>query len=244
MARTRLDVHYAVPTQLPPLLANREVAAILVSSIVGLRTPSARVVKGACVGSFGPVHSVRLFSKVPLPEIRSLALDQSSMTSNTLAQILLKELHGIQPVAKAEPPDLSQMLDKHDAALLIGDNGMRADGSGLNVMDLGEAWTTWTGLPFVWAMWLGGQDLTTEVATHLIRSRDEALEDRDSLVKDAVERFGFTEEVTRNYLCNTMTYDFDARHEAALRVFGEFALAHDVITEMCMPEWVTGELTV
>lgn len=244
VARTTLDVHYAVPTELPPLLANREVAAILVSSIVGLRTPSARVVKGACVGSFGPVHSVRLFSKVPLHKIRSLALDQSSMTSNTLAQILLKELHGIQPVAIAEPPELSKMLSKHDAALLIGDNGMRADGTGLHIMDLGDAWTNWTGLPFVWAMWLGGQDLTPEIADHLVIARKQAVANLDEVVPEAVERFGFTEEVTRHYLSKTMTYDFDARHEAALRVFGEFALAHGVITEMCMPGWVSGELAV
>lgn len=244
VARTNLDVHYAVPTELPPLLANREVAAILVSSIVGLRTPSARVVHGACVGSNGPVFSVRLFSKMPFGDIRSLALDQSSMTSNTLAQILLKELHRVSPDAKPEPPDLDAMLEKHDAAILIGDNGMRAEGSGLHIMDLGEAWTNWTGLPFVWAMWLGGQDLTTDIASHLIQAREEALGDMEPIIGEAVLRFGFTEEVTRNYLTKTMTYDFDARHEAALRVFGEFALAHGVITEMCMPEWVEGGLAV
>ncbi|MBL8059196.1 MAG: menaquinone biosynthesis protein [Chthonomonas sp.] len=244
VARTTLDVHYAVPTELPPLLANREVAAILVSSIVGLRTPSARVVRGACVGSNGPVFSVRLFSKVPIVEIRSLALDQSSMTSNTLAQILLKELYRVSPEAQPEPPNLEEMLAKHDAAILIGDNGMRAQGSGLHVMDLGEAWTSWTGLPFVWAMWLGGPDLTTEIAAHLIHARQDALNNMEPIIDEAVERFGFSEEVTRSYLCNTMTYDFDARHEAALRVFGEFALAHGVIAEMCMPEWVEGGLAV
>lgn len=240
VARTELEVQYAVPSQLPPLLNQGQVAAILVSSIAGLRMPRARVVRGACIGSFGPVSSVRLFSKVPFEQIRTLALDQSSMTSNTLAQILLRELYDNSPVASPMPPDLTIMLAHHDAAILIGDIGMRAEGSDLHVMDLGEAWTNWTGLPFVWAMWLGAEDLTPDIADHLVKARQEAQSHPEAIIQEAIERFGFTEEVTRRYLTETMAYDFDDRHDAALRVFGEFALAHGVITEMCMPEWVYG----
>ena len=166
------------------------------------------------------------------------------ISSGSVSYTHLRELYKIRPDAQPEAPDLPSMLSKHDAAILIGDNGMRAEGSGLHIMDLGETWTNWTGLPFVWAMWLGGQDLTTDIASHLIQAREEALANMEPIIREAEERFGFSEEVTRSYLTKTMTYDFDARHEAALRVFGEFALAHGVITEMCMPEWVEGGLAV
>jgi predicted solute-binding protein len=42
--------------------------------------------------------------------------------------------------------------------VIIGDKGFEADGTGLIDIDLGNAWTDMTGLPFVWAMWLGKKE--------------------------------------------------------------------------------------
>jgi chorismate dehydratase len=50
-------------------------------------------------------------------------------------------------------PDMEAMLADHDAALMIGDQSMRARKEGLLVMDLAEEWFGWTGLPFVFALW-------------------------------------------------------------------------------------------
>ncbi len=152
-----VEVIYEVPSKLPALLDSGEVDAILVSSIELLRRNDLLMVADVGIMSYGPVKSVRLLSKVPLTEIKSLALDQSSMTSNILAQIILAE-NGVFPICDTVPPDQSNMLDSHDACVIIGDNGFKADGTGLVDIDLGEAWTDMTGLPFVWALWLGKKD--------------------------------------------------------------------------------------
>ena len=49
------------------------------------------------------------------------------------------------------------MLGVADAALLIGDPALRIDPAayGVEKIDLGEAWRTLTGLPFVYAAWTG-----------------------------------------------------------------------------------------
>ena len=80
---------YDVPSRLPALLDSGEVDAILVSSIEYLRREDLVVIGEVGIMSNGPVASVRMLSKVPLEEIQTLALDESSMTSNMLAQIIL-----------------------------------------------------------------------------------------------------------------------------------------------------------
>ena len=149
-----VEVIYDIPSRLPALLDSGEVDAILVSSIELLRRDDLLPVAVVGIMSYGSVKSVRILSKVPLTEIKTLALDQSSLTSNILAQIILAE-QGVFPTTETLSPDAPNMLAKHDACVLIGDKGFEADGTGLVDIDLGQAWTDMTGLPFVWAMWLG-----------------------------------------------------------------------------------------
>ncbi len=234
----QVQVRYAVPSQLPAWLGSGEVHAILVSSIEALRRPGARVAAGVSISSQDAVESVRLFSRVPFEEIQTLALDQSSMTSNALAQILLAERFGIKPIASPMPPDLDLMLASHDAGLLIGDNGMRADGDGLHVLDLGEAWHELTNLPFVWAMWLGQGGLEDELAELLQDAKIAGVADVESLIPEASERFAFNASVTRSYLTQTMDYDLTPDHLKGLEKFGSLCIVHGLLPSFTMPECV------
>ncbi len=165
--KSPVRVRYDIPSRLPALLATGEADAILVSSVDALLMQGRRMAEGVCIGSHGPVKSVRLFSKVPPSDITSLALDDSSMTSNRLAQVVLRERFEIQPSTHPHTPDLTEMLDGHDACVLIGDIGMTSPSEGLHVLDLGEEWRRLTGKPFVWAAWVGQERLTPELALWL-----------------------------------------------------------------------------
>lgn len=160
-----IDLLFDVPSRLPALLESGRADAVLVSSVAALQTGK-RVAGGVCIGSFGKVESVKLISRMPLAEVRSVALDQSSMTSNLLAQIVLRQA-GAEFSAEAQPPAPELMLANHDACVVIGDIGMTAAVDGALVTDLGEAWTSSTGLPFVWAMWTGNERLTSDLAEKL-----------------------------------------------------------------------------
>lgn len=227
-----VEVVYDVPSALPALLEAQEVDAVLVSVIDGLLQPGRTMAAGVCIGSDGPVESVRLFSKVPFDRIRRLALDRSSMTSNALAQIVLADLFRVEPETGIADPQLDVMLADCDACVLIGDAGMTAAAGDLHVLDLGEAWTRSTGMPFVWAAWIGRDDLAPRLVYHLAyAARDILLGDReaiDSYVRIGSERTGLDPAVVERYYTQTMRYRLDNGMLEGLRGFQRRLLARGV----------------
>lgn len=113
------------------------------------------------IGSRGRVRSVAIFSGGPLERARRFRPDAHSRSSNALARILLARRFGgereLGPPVPLEGFDPPARPDPDDAFLLIGDRALRWDEAwrerGGTVTDLGEAWTEWTGLPFVFALW-------------------------------------------------------------------------------------------
>ncbi len=110
------------------------------------------------ISSNGEVQSILLVSKVAAEELsgRTVALTDTSRTSQVLARILIDKRWRARPGYVEMPPDLPAMLRDADAALLIGDEALRAywdQPEGLHAYDLGTVWTAWTGLPMVYAVW-------------------------------------------------------------------------------------------
>lgn len=246
-----MQVVYDVPARLPALLASGEAQAILVSSIEALRAPC-RVADGIAIASRGDVQSVRLFSAKPFDQVTSIALDTSSMTSNALAQIALSgtrsagfsphQDRGLQPATPLKTihhaPDLEAMLKMADACVLIGDNGMRAKADGLQVMDLGRMWTETTGLPFVWAVWVG-QDGLTEELSHLLRHSSKwGREHLEAIIPSAAAETGFSLSETRTYLAEIMDYDLGPDHKAGLAEFGRRLVDLGLLENAETPEWI------
>lgn len=227
--RAPVRVVYDVPSKLPALLEAGEAEAILVSSVDALRVPRRRMVGGVCIGTRGAVKSVRVFSKVAPEQIRTLALDASSMTSNRLAQIVLRETYGVRPEVTTQPPALDPMLEEADACVLIGDIGMVAQGEGLTVLDLGEEWFRLTGLPFVWAAWIGTDRLSAELAEHLraamhaTSDENSDSQERETLRHRAVARAtghpNWTDAMIWDYFENVMSYRMDDAMLAGLREY-------------------------
>ncbi len=221
------DVLYDVPSKLQPMLDDGRTQAILVSSYFALTQPNTRICSSVCIGSFGPVKSVRLFSKVPFNQIKSLALDSSSMTSNCLALILLKSLYGCEPDTLDHRPDLEAMLQAADACILIGDIGMDADASGHAVLDLGAAWSTWTGLPFVWALWTGYSDLAPELASKLVERFETWDREDDEFWLAASAQSGWSIAKLKDYLLHTMRYELDLQALQGLERFRQEIEKHE-----------------
>lgn len=110
------------------------------------------------ISSDGEVQSILLVSKVPAEELtgRTVALTDTSRTSQVLARVLITKRWRASATFVEMPPDLPAMLRDADAALLIGDEALRAywdRREGLYAYDLGRVWTAWTGLPMVYAVW-------------------------------------------------------------------------------------------
>lgn len=215
--RFETEVRYAVPSQLPTELESGKAQAILVSSIDALTVPGRAIAEGCSISSYGKVMSVRLFSKVPLSEVETLALDMSSMTSNALAQIVLDEFFGRRPTAELHPPDGDAMLAGHDACVLIGDKGLVYPGRGLFELDLGEAWTQMTGLPFVWACWVGRDPLSPDLVARLIDAREVGQSQLAEVASTAPPEI--PDQLAHDYLTTVFDYTLGDAQQRALAEF-------------------------
>ncbi|MGC4003950.1 MAG: menaquinone biosynthesis protein [Pirellulales bacterium] len=168
------DVVFDYPSRLADRLRRAELDVALIPSIEFFQDPNYTIVSDACIGCRGPVLSVKLFSRTPLSEIRSLALDEGSRTSAALTKILLWERFGIRPHLEQLPVS-SEIDDTNaDAVLLIGDRAIFSPtGRFAEVWDLGDEWCRWTELPFVFAMWVARPGVDVSAAAEaLTAARD------------------------------------------------------------------------
>ena len=234
-----VQVVYDLPSRLPRMLDELLADAVLVSTYDALRTPGRTIADGVCIGSDGPAESVRLFSKVPFGKIKALALDQSSLTSNALALGYLREVFGADPVVENCPPDLAEMLERHDACVLIGDIGMAAQADGLEVIDLGQAWKDMIGLPFVWAAWVGRDDLDPRLVELLNEALAWSREHFEQVVEGACARSGWQRDVCERYLRDSMRYALDAPAKDGLNTFALMLARNAVLPSPHRPRIVS-----
>jgi chorismate dehydratase len=236
----RVRLRFDLPSTCAALLHAGEVDAGMVPSIEFLRGDY-RIVPGVAIASWGEVDSVALFTRVPLAEIRSIALDTSSRTSAALLRILCVERYGIAPRFEPHPPDLPSMLAACDSALLIGDPALFADPEehGAWKIDLGAEWSAHTGLPFVWACWTGrAEALDEEVCGILQEARDRGVHALDEIARVYAAGDAAREDTARAYLRHNMKYDLREPHVQALRRFYASAAAIGVVPAAREPEFV------
>jgi chorismate dehydratase len=178
----------------------------------------------------GPVHSVALFSRRPLEDLNgcTVLLSASSRTSVLLLELLCRHRWNIAPqfaTARAEAPDLNTLVGlPHEAVLVIGDAALHlsARSSYPVRIDLGEEWKTWTGLPFVFAVWAARRDAPAAgvrtIHNRLLQSRGWGLAHLDELAAAAARDTGVAESVCRAYL-GDLDYALSYRHLAGLTDF-------------------------
>lgn len=147
----------APPTVLIERLRAGQLDAALVSSVEAVRAPGYRVAAGLGIACKHEIRSVRAFRRRGGP-VRTVGLDQGSATSVALLRLLLAgpraaDVAAAPTFAAIEPTRTPDALP-HDLVLLIGDHGLGADPGDREVWDLGAEWRRWTGLPFVFALWL------------------------------------------------------------------------------------------
>lgn len=218
----RLSMDY--PSVLADRLGRGELDVALIPSVEYLRVAALgyEILPGFAIAATGPVRSVKLFSRKPFDQIRRLALDEGSRTSQALCRVWLDAAHGVSPpVIEPLPMGVPVQESTADAVLLIGDRAMRdPDEPFFAVVDLAEAWNAMTGLPFVFALWVArpGVDPGT-LPDALARSRAEGLADAERLADLHGPRLGLDRQTCVDYLTRILSYDLGAAEIAGLRLF-------------------------
>jgi predicted solute-binding protein len=230
--RPEFALQFDPPSKCAALLHEGSIDVGMIPSIEYMRGGPYSAVPRVAIISHGPVASVALFSTKPLADVRTVAADTSSRTSNGLLRVLCYESFGIEPRFVPMAPNPSEMLARCDAALVIGDAALFFDheAAGATKVDLGERWTAMTGLPFVWAFWAGRPDaLRPDDVRLLIEARDAGVAASDRIA-DAYCGPGRAA-LGRRYLRENVRYEWGARELAGLQTYYELALKHGVIEQ-------------
>ena len=226
------SLQFGLPSRCSAWLHSGAVDLALLSSIE--YTPRYRVVPGAAVTSNGPVASVAVFSRKPLTRARSVALDSSSRTSVTLMRIMCAEWFDIEPEFVTMSPDLPAMLDRCDAALLIGDDALFVDhvGLGLEKHDLCKEWRGMTGLPFVFAFWTGRPDALAPAQVQAIcDSRNAGVAALDAIAKAHYPDDEDLAATGRTYLHENIQYRLDDSCIASLQKFYAYSVKLGIVEQ-------------
>ncbi len=217
-----------VPSRVAERLHAGDVQLGMIPSIEYARGDYA-LVPGVAIASNGPVRSVRLLLRCPLMEVRRVALDRSSRTSQALARILLRERLGRDPEYMEMGPDPALMLEVADAALVIGDPALYMDLPGQS-LDLGAEWSRATGLPFVYAFWAGPAGAIDAQGVRRLQQALEHGQGRLGAIAAAYNGLGAGKAALgESYLRDNVVYRLGEEEQRGLREFYARAFAQGLI---------------
>lgn len=230
-----------VPAVLNAMLSSGEINLSPSSSIVYGNDPDRYLLlPDLSISATGPVRSVLLFSKLPIEQLdaATIGLTNESDTSVALLKILLIQYFGITNHFVRTDMMPHDPENPFAALLLIGDQAMREsmNVSGYHVYDLGELWFRFTGLPFVYALWVvnrksvvGKEEEVYCVASSLLDAKANSRHILSSCSSGSdLEWYGVEKLIS---YWNTISYDLGPQEMAGLSTFYRNAAELGIIRE-------------
>jgi chorismate dehydratase len=247
-----LAQRYEINWMLPSQCADELVAGIADIGLVPIATlataPGLRILPGCTIASKGRVRSLLLVRRAaqPLERIRTVAADIASRTTLAYTRIMFHRWDNGDVQFTPMSADLDAMLDRADAAILIGDPALMAleeranrferTGEELVYHDLAEEWRNMTGLPFISAVWgfasstiTSGSPLQESVVDDFVHSRDHGLQNIEALVHRWSRQLPLTETTIRTYLTENIHYILDDECIEGMRGFFRMAAESGVL---------------
>jgi len=246
--RLRYRLNYTTPAACADDLRAGRADVGIIPAIEYQRIPGLVLIPHLAVASERKVESVLLISHGPARRAKRVALDTSSRTSAALVKILYAHHWRREPEYVEAAPDLTEMLDNADAALLIGDPALRflfhARGAGspemknLHVYDLAEEWWRMTNLPFVFAVWAVRPEAVPTprdrraLVGDFLESRRLGLENMKEIAHRAAGRLELSGGQLERYLRQSIVYRLDAPERGGLESFFRYARELGLIEEL------------
>ncbi|MFQ5490524.1 MAG: menaquinone biosynthetic enzyme MqnA/MqnD family protein [Phycisphaerae bacterium] len=222
-ASSGIQLAFEVPSRLPGLL-NQDRLDVALCPVIDLARCAKHwtLTSDACVGCDGETLTVRVFSRVPPEEITRLHVDGDSHTSVTLAMVLWNEMYGTSLSIVPYQPGHD---DACQAVLLIGDKVVSRPMPGFaHQIDLGGAWKSLTGLPFVFAAWVKKCNVDIGSLEALLgQARDRGVAAAAEIAADQGPGLGWPVDLARQYLTEYLHFTLTDRHRRGMQLFFELA---------------------
>lgn len=240
-----VSVITGVPTQMNAALLSGEVDIANISAVEFIRhADTLAALPDFSVAVLGPVYSVNLFHREPLPALRRIALTSQSAMSVALLEVLLRQ-KGLTPVLeRAEGKAEDLLAAGYDGVLRIGDDALRewyatvgpfdegvtvpefpVSGHGVTVTDLAEEWFHLTGHPFTFAVWAYRKDNPPPQALLLAMraARRQGIGHLAEVSQRHALKLGLPEDVVQHYLWN-FRYHLEEADRLGLNEFADLAV--------------------
>ncbi len=223
------EISYTLPSACAAQLQAGTADIGIIPAAAYAQIPDLAIVPGVAIAARRPVRSILLICKVPLDDVRTVALDTSSMTSVALMKVLFDRWLGGRRIYSAMTPDVDRMLREHDACLVIGDTALQVDRSKYLTIDPAEEWIRFTGKPFVFAFWAMRRAALAEANGDLApifqNSRDHGVEPQniETIAAEWAKRLPLTERDIRTYLTENIHYQLDPGCIEGLQLFYRYA---------------------
>jgi chorismate dehydratase len=260
----KYEISFTVPSQCAEALRSGAADLAIIPAIEYQRIPDLVVLPDLAIASRDRVRSLLIISKMPIQQVRSLALDRSSRSTQALTRILAARHWKIAPEFREAGPDLREMLATADAAMIIGDPALRfsiaiekasavgPDGRAvcraetlglvgpeiLHIYDVVGEWCRFTSLPAVMAVWAGRRDvITPEVAADFVTSRDYGLLSIGDISAEAARELGLPHEALESYLWQNIDFHLGEENRRGLERYFQEAAELELIPRAAKIDW-------
>jgi chorismate dehydratase len=247
----KYDLSFTVPSQCAEALRTGTADIAIIPAIEYQRIPGLVVLPDLAIASQNRVRSLLIVAKKPIEQVRSIALDHSSRSTQALTRILAAEHWNISPEFFETEPNLTAMLQRADAALLIGDPALRLSiaiekkstvspqgravcqaatlgitGAQIfHVYDVVGEWRRYSSLPAVMAVWAARPEVvTTELLADFAASRNFGLTQVPAICQEAARELELPQPDLESYLRQNIDFSLGEENRRGLeRYFHESA---------------------
>jgi len=214
---TGFDLSIDVPSECARKLISDEadIGLIPVGALHGIS--DYRLISNLCIGAAKDVKSVLLLSNIELQNIKTIYLDTDSLTSVNLVKILAQQYWKINPQWKSLS-ELNGRLTQDEGMVLIGDKTFGLCLQYPFCYDLAGEWIKFTGLPFVFAVWISRKKLPTDFEKSFQSALAWGVDHREESFIMA-EKLHITEKELISYLNNDISYSLDKQKMKGMELF-------------------------
>lgn len=264
----KYDLFFTVPSQCAEDLRAGRADVAIIPAIEYQRIPGLVILPDMAIASKNQVRSLLIVAKKPIEQVKTFALDRSSRSTQALTRILCAEKWKIAPEFFEALPDMAEMLQQADAALLIGDPALRiavglekdswpgvpgqtvcqaatlgiTNSELLYVYDVVGEWQALTGLPAVLAVWAARREVAApEVTADFIASRDFGISHVGEISFHAAQDLELPQRTLESYLRKNIDYSLDPENRRGLELYFEYAAKLGLIPQARAIEWAAAK---
>ena len=262
----KYDLSFTVPSQCAEALRAGAADIAIIPAIEYQRIPGLVVLPDLAIASQNRVRSLLIISKKPIEQVRSIALDRSSRSTQALTRILAEEHWKIYPEFVETEPDLRVMLERADAAMLIGDPALRisiaiekkstvspqgravcqaatlgiTSAEIFHVYDVVGEWRKFSSLPAVMAVWAARPEVVTpEVLTDFAASRHFGMAQISAICQEAARELELPQSALESYLRQNIDFSLGEENRRGLERYFHEAAKLGLIPIEKKIEWAT-----